>query len=115
MPVTAIPIEHADGSLLGVFCLRRAGAHPADSARRLKPLLECVRRELAASQPESQRINDLTERSAELEWLFKLTSSLKGATDDRKDMPWLGHREPAPTASMRPRMYPVANSRPSVS
>jgi diguanylate cyclase (GGDEF)-like protein len=84
MPVTAIPIEHADGSLLGVFCLKRPGAHTTDSARRLKPLLECVRRELAASQPESQRINDLTERSAELEWLFKLTSSLKGATDDRR-------------------------------
>lgn len=84
MSVTAIPIEQADGKLLGVFCLKRLGGKPADSALRLKPLLDCVRRELAATQPENQQINDLTERSAELEWLFKLTSSLKGASDDRR-------------------------------
>jgi diguanylate cyclase (GGDEF)-like protein len=54
------------------------------SARRLKPLLECVRRELAGAQPVNQRIHTLTERSSELEWLFQLTSSLKGASDDRR-------------------------------
>ncbi|HEY5019901.1 MAG TPA: EAL domain-containing protein, partial [Steroidobacteraceae bacterium] len=67
-----------------VFCVHQPVADAAATAQRLKPLLECVRRELAALQPASQRINSLTERSAELEWLFKLTSSLKGASDDRR-------------------------------
>ena len=82
--LTAIPLEQNDGALLGVFCVHQPVADAAATAQRLKPLLECVRRELAALQPASQRINSLTERSAELEWLFKLTSSLKGASDDRR-------------------------------
>jgi diguanylate cyclase (GGDEF)-like protein len=82
--LTVIPLEHADGHLLGVFCVRQAVGDAAADAERLRPLLDCVRRELAAAQPENQRIHALTERSAELEWLFKLTSSLKGATDDRR-------------------------------
>ena len=82
--LTVIPIEQVDGSLLGVFCVLQPAADPEDSARRLKPLLECVRRELVATQPERERINTLTERSAELEWLFKLTASLKGSSDDRR-------------------------------
>jgi diguanylate cyclase (GGDEF)-like protein len=82
--VTAIPVEHSDGALLGVFCVRQSNVNAAECAIRLKPLLECVRRELAAAQPENQRINALTERSSELEWLFKLTSSLKGGNDDRR-------------------------------
>ncbi len=82
--VTAIPVEQADGTLLGIFCVEQRSAAPADCAVRLKPLLDCVRRELASAQPEDQRINTLTERSSELEWLFQLTSSLKGGTDDRR-------------------------------
>ncbi len=90
--LTAIPLEQTDGGLLGVFCVRQpaseaaggAAQHALSNARRLNPLLDCVRRELAAIQPENQRIHTLTERSSELEWLFKLTSSLKGASDDRR-------------------------------
>ena len=82
--VTAIPVEHSDGGLLGVFCVRQSDPSAADCALRLKPLLDCVRRELEAGQTDNQRINTLTERSSELEWLFKLTSSLKGANDDRR-------------------------------
>jgi diguanylate cyclase (GGDEF)-like protein len=88
--LTAIPLEHADGAFLGVFCVQQplVGAVPAQHAStvagRLKPLLACVHRELAAALPVSARINNLTERSAELEWLFKVTSNLKGAADDRR-------------------------------
>ena len=82
--VTALPVEQIDGTLLGVFCVQQRATDAADCAQRLKPLLDCVRRELATAQPENQRIHTLTERSAELEWLFKLTSSLKGGSDDRR-------------------------------
>jgi diguanylate cyclase (GGDEF)-like protein len=81
--LTAIPLEQS-GVLLGVLCLHQPQADADASALRLKPLLECVSRELAAIQPVNQRVHSLTERSAELEWLFKLTSSLKGASDDRR-------------------------------
>lgn len=86
----AIPLEHSDGTLLGVFCIQQplsqgaSAPPPAQIAGRLKPLLDCVQRELAAAQPASERINTLTERSAELEWLFKVTSNLKGAADDHR-------------------------------
>lgn len=84
LAVTAIPVEQPDGQMLGVFCVEQLKATPAECALRLKPLLDVVRRELAADQPETQRINTLTERSTELEWLFNLTSGLKGASDDRR-------------------------------
>jgi diguanylate cyclase (GGDEF)-like protein len=82
--LTAIPVELPDGGLLGVFCIRQRALEPGECMRRLKPQLDCIRRELEAAQPESQRINALTERSSELEWLFQLISSLKGAGDDRR-------------------------------
>ncbi|MGA8709405.1 MAG: EAL domain-containing protein [Steroidobacteraceae bacterium] len=82
--VTAIPVEQTDGALLGIFCVEQRSVAPAECALRLKSLLDCIRRELAAAQPEDQRINTLTERSSELEWLFQLTSSLKGTGDDRR-------------------------------
>jgi len=88
--LTAIPLEHTDGTLLGVFCIQQpqsegaSAQQPAQIAGRLKPLLDCVQRELAAAQPARERINTLTERSAELEWLFKVTSNLKGASDDHR-------------------------------
>jgi diguanylate cyclase (GGDEF)-like protein len=89
---TAIPLEHTDGSLLGVFCasqqMLKAPSRPqrfaADLALRLKPLLDCIHRDLAGAQSAVARMQTLTERSAELEWLFKVTSSLKGAADDKQ-------------------------------
>jgi diguanylate cyclase (GGDEF)-like protein len=89
---TAIPIQRADGVLLGVFGasqrLATAPTQPsrlADSlAARLKPLLDCVYRDLAAAVPARSKIKDLTERTAELEWLFKVTNNLKGAVDDQR-------------------------------
>jgi diguanylate cyclase (GGDEF)-like protein len=90
--LTAVPIEESDGTLLGVFCVCQqraaAPAHPsgyaAEIARKLKPLLDCVHRDFAAARPAQARVRQLTERTAELEWLFSITSSLKGATDDRR-------------------------------
>jgi diguanylate cyclase (GGDEF)-like protein len=92
LTLTAIAVESTDGALLGAFCVQRvvtATAAPAKwqaahDVTRLKPLLDCMQRELAAAQPASKRLHTLTERSAELEWLFQVTSNLKGAADDRR-------------------------------
>jgi diguanylate cyclase (GGDEF)-like protein len=88
----AVPLVQTDGSLLGVFCVsQQVNAPPtqpsrfaADLASRLKPLLDCMHRDLANAVPTRTRLETLTERSAELEWLFKVTSRLNGAVDDKK-------------------------------
>lgn len=88
----AIPLEHSDGTGLGVFVVSQGLAKPPDQpvrmaqaiALRLKPLLDCIHRDLAAAIPARSRVQTLTERSAELEWLFQVTSNLKGAVDDKK-------------------------------
>jgi len=87
-----MPFLRTDGSLLGVFCVAQRMLQPptqpsrfaADLARRFKPLLDCIHRDLAADVPARSQVQTLTERSAELEWLFKVTGNLKGAADDRK-------------------------------
>jgi diguanylate cyclase (GGDEF)-like protein len=89
--LTAIPLEQSDGALLGVFCVQQIRDQPparpahyaAELQRSLKPLLDCVHREIAGSLPMKSRIQTLTERTAELEWLFKITSNLKGSTDEK--------------------------------
>jgi diguanylate cyclase (GGDEF)-like protein len=88
----AMPLEQIDGTLLGVFCVSQQLATPptqparlaAALALRVKPLLDCVHKDLATAIPARTRVQTLTERSAELEWLFKVTSNLKGAVDDKK-------------------------------
>lgn len=82
--VIAFPVEQPDGQLLGAFCIALPRSSAGECELRLRPLLDVVRRELAAAEPDNQRLNTLTERSAELEWLFNLTSGLKGASDDRR-------------------------------
>ncbi len=89
--LTAIPVEQTDGLLLGAFCVRQSlkspptdvRRHAADLARTLKPLLDCVHRELSAAPPARSRVQALTERTEELEWLFQITGALKGSSDDR--------------------------------
>jgi len=89
---TAIPLTHSNGSLLGAFCVsQRIDKPPAQPARyaaelafRLKPLTDCIYRDLLAGMPARARVQTLTERSAELEWLFEVTSNLKGAVDDKQ-------------------------------
>jgi diguanylate cyclase (GGDEF)-like protein len=90
--LTAVPVEESDGTLLGVFCVcqqrtatpAHPGRHAAQIAAKLQPLLNCVHRDFAASEPAQDRVRVLTERTAELEWLFNITSRLKGDTDDRR-------------------------------
>jgi diguanylate cyclase (GGDEF)-like protein len=89
---TSMPLEQSDGALLGVFCvsqdIAKAPTQPsrfaADLALRLKPLLDCIYRDLANATPARAQVQSLTERSAELEWLFNITNNLKGAVDDQK-------------------------------
>lgn len=90
--LTALPLQQSDGALLGVFCVRQSlSAPPAQPSRhaeavakQLRPLLDCVHRELAAAVPVAARVQALTERTAELEWLFQVTGKLKGSSDDRR-------------------------------
>ncbi|MGO9932431.1 MAG: EAL domain-containing protein [Steroidobacteraceae bacterium] len=89
--LTAIPLEQTDGTLLGAFCVQQSltygpaqlNRHASDIARRLKPLLDCMYRELAASLPSRERVQTLTQQTAELEWLFRVTSQLKEASGDQ--------------------------------
>src|SRR5450631_3707273 len=56
---TAIPLLQSEGSLLGVFCVSQEVSTPptqpsrfaANLAVRLKPLLDCIHRDLAAAIP----------------------------------------------------------------
>jgi len=90
--LTAVPLEESDGTLLGVFCISRKrsggtaqpGRYAADLAHRLKPLLDCMQRDLAAARPVQDRVRVLTERTAELEWLFNITTRHKAGGDDRQ-------------------------------
>ncbi|HYL71756.1 MAG TPA: bifunctional diguanylate cyclase/phosphodiesterase, partial [Candidatus Dormibacteraeota bacterium] len=88
--LTALALEEAHGELLAVLCVMQSpeDAEPP-SARyarsvllRLKPCLECLQRELANAPSEGSKLHTLTERTAELEWLFQVTSRLNGATGD---------------------------------
>jgi diguanylate cyclase (GGDEF)-like protein len=89
--LTAIPLQHSDGTLLGVFCIQegrqaapdRTAQYAGDIQRTLKPLMDCVQRELAAAAPAKSRIQTLTERTDELEWLFGITSRLKASLDEK--------------------------------
>jgi diguanylate cyclase (GGDEF)-like protein len=89
--MTAIPLEQSDTTLLGVLCVQQTlniaasnpARHAADVARRLKPLLDCIYRELEASVPVRERVQAMTERTAELEWLFKVASQRKGGSNNR--------------------------------
>ena len=97
--VTVIPLEQTDGTLLGVFCVRQAepgvprtpARTAAALARRLKPVLDCLHRELAAARREPAKAQVLTERTAELEWLFSITGKLKGAADEKRVIEELLH------------------------
>jgi diguanylate cyclase (GGDEF)-like protein len=90
--VSAVPIEQTDGALLGVFCVcqtlvqrpTQPQRHAEQIAGQLKPLLDCIHRELAAAVPVSEKVQALTERTAELEWLFNVTGKIKGAFDERR-------------------------------
>jgi diguanylate cyclase (GGDEF)-like protein len=87
-----MPIQQSDGTLLGVFCVgRRVDLIPTEPARwaaeiaaRMQPLLDCVQRDLAAASRSPVKVKELTQRTAELEWLFRVTNNLKGTVDDQR-------------------------------
>lgn len=87
-----LPLETAGGELLGVLAILRRrvdGEEPqAGDARealgRLKPVLDCLHRELDGRQPDRGALQDLTERTSELEWLFNVTNSLGNGRDEPK-------------------------------
>ncbi len=89
--LTAVPLQQSDGVLLGAFCVRQRlpeapaqlPRHAAGVARQLKPLLDCIHRDLAAAQPKNSVERSLTEQTAELEWLFQISNRLDGPKDDR--------------------------------
>jgi diguanylate cyclase (GGDEF)-like protein len=89
--ITVIPLERTDGTLLGIFCVqqrtrntgKKNASRPQSIARKLKPILDCLHRELAAAQPSNAKVRLLTERTAELEWLFDISGQLNVGGNDR--------------------------------
>jgi hypothetical protein len=69
--LTAMPLQHSDGVLLGVFCIQEArqqaptktSQYARETQHALKPLMDCVQREMAAALPAKSRIQALTERT----------------------------------------------------
>lgn len=87
--LAAFPLETTDGKLLGVFCVQAPlPVEPAraaqSAAQRLKPLLDSLHRELVAAQSKRSREQTLTERTEELEWLFKVTQRVHGSSDEQQ-------------------------------
>jgi hypothetical protein len=88
--VQSLGLLESDGSLLGVFCVSQKRQSPPTQPSvyanelngALRPLLHCVHRDLVALKPAPEVVQILTERTMELEWLFNVTSNLKGAVDD---------------------------------
>lgn len=88
----AIPVQQKDGELIGVLCVQQLAQsrseEPVARTRalvdRLKPVLDSLHRELAAAAPRRAKTQTLTERTAELEWLFEVTSSARASSNDQK-------------------------------
>jgi diguanylate cyclase (GGDEF)-like protein len=85
--VVGIPVRSTDGRFLGAFCVQvRAAASlaPDAIAKKLQPVVESLRRELDTAPRKKSREQALSDRTHELEWLFKVTQKLQGANDDAK-------------------------------
>ncbi|HTV95387.1 MAG TPA: bifunctional diguanylate cyclase/phosphodiesterase [Steroidobacteraceae bacterium] len=88
--LSLIALAGADGRRLGFLCVQETLPRgPSDRPRQaqevrkaLAPLLACLRRDLASGPPSAPRARARTERAAELEWLFKLTTQLHSSLDD---------------------------------
>jgi diguanylate cyclase (GGDEF)-like protein len=86
--IVVMPIRATNGLFLGAFCAQVVGSEarePDEVARRLQPVNDSLRRELAAGSPRPPRRSReqaLSERTHELEWLFKISQKIQGANDD---------------------------------
>ncbi|HEY2685168.1 MAG TPA: bifunctional diguanylate cyclase/phosphodiesterase [Steroidobacteraceae bacterium] len=86
----ALPVASADGAILG-YLLVQEDAHPlGDTDERIEslsnalaPLLTCLVPVLQPKLPARRRVETLTERSAELEWLFQLAGRIKSGEGDQ--------------------------------
>jgi len=89
---TAIPLSLADGTLLGTFCINQVSTLiPSEGpsgaialTRRLKPLLDCIQRDLRTANSAGRQVKQLTEHSADLEWLFKVTAGPHVVANNRR-------------------------------
>jgi diguanylate cyclase (GGDEF)-like protein len=90
--LVAIPVQKTDGELIGVLCVQQLAQSQSEDAaartgpliQRLKPALDSLYRELSSAAPRRAKTQTLTERTAELEWLFKVTSSVRTSSSDQK-------------------------------
>lgn len=88
--IIAIPVSDGGGRILGAFCAQlgktRDGDTPAAFVKKLQPIVDSLRRELSESPRPARRSREqaLSERTHELEWLFKVTQRLQGANDDQQ-------------------------------
>ncbi len=88
----AIPMLRSSGRLLAVLCAQfptgeaeRLGAHPtATVVDRVRPALDCLQRELSSRRARNSRSTALAERTAELEWLFELSTESKGPGSEQR-------------------------------
>ena len=75
-----LPIESADGGLLGALALACACGSAAEAqalAAPLRPLLECLRRHLEEDRARQSAMRQLTERGGDLQWLLELAASVQ--------------------------------------
>ena len=96
--LVAMPLQQPNGALLGVFCVRLSSKSLPDSgepahrvSQQLTPVLHSLHRELMEMRPVHARLQSLTERTAELEWLFKVTSGLHSSHTDHSVIEELLH------------------------
>lgn len=63
---------------------RALGSEPGKALRRrLKPVLDCLHRELASAARSKSKVATLSERTRDLEWLFQVAAELKSASSNR--------------------------------
>lgn len=79
----ALPLADSQGRILAVLGVglsaattQTQGRNPGRALRqRLKPVLECLSREIAAAERARSRVSHLTGKTQDLEWLFGLTGA----------------------------------------
>ncbi len=60
------------------------GANPGKALRqRLRPVLDCLHRELASAARAKSKVATLSERTRDLEWLFQISGELAGAASNQ--------------------------------
>lgn len=82
-----LPVEADSGELHGVLVIeypRAPDVNAPDFAARLSPLIGCLRRQFEAGRTGRRARQALSERSADLQWLIELVTSVQRASSDRQ-------------------------------